>query len=80
MFPKIGVPQNEWFIMENTIKMDDLGGKPPILETPICFFLFSLSQVVHWAKVAAMTFCAMFFLLPLIFDLSLGIAMSNSWW
>ena len=25
MFPKIGVPQNGWFIMENLIKMDDLG-------------------------------------------------------
>ena len=25
MFPKIGVPQNGWFIMENHIKMDDLG-------------------------------------------------------
>ena len=28
MFPKIGVPQNGWFIMENLIKMDDLGGTP----------------------------------------------------
>ena len=34
MFPKIGVPQNEWFITENPIKMDDLG-VPFFLETPI---------------------------------------------
>ena len=25
VFPKIGVPQNGWFIMENLIKIDDLG-------------------------------------------------------
>ncbi len=28
--PKILVPQNAWSIMENPIKMDDLGGKPPL--------------------------------------------------
>ena len=33
VFPKIGVPQNGWFIMETPIIMNDLG-VPLFLETP----------------------------------------------
>ena len=39
VFPKIWVPQNGWFIMENLIKMDDLGyhyfWKHPYIDTEI---------------------------------------------
>ena len=37
VFPKIGIPQNGWFIMENPIKMDDLG-IPLLLERPKLIF------------------------------------------
>ena len=42
VFPKIGVPQNGWFIMEHPIKMDDLGVHL-FLEASICsYFVESL--------------------------------------
>ena len=34
VFPKIGVPQNGWFRMENPIKMDDLGVYPYFWKHP----------------------------------------------
>ena len=47
VFPKIGVPQNGWFIMENPIKMDDLG-VPLFSETPILNpFFCTLAQSVR---------------------------------
>ena len=45
MFPKIAVPQNGWFIMEPSIKMDDSGENPLFSETSI-FLLFPWA-IIH---------------------------------
>ena len=40
VFPNIGVPQNGWYIMENPIKLDDLGGATIFGNTHLSFWGF----------------------------------------
>ena len=53
LFPKMVVPQDGWFIMENHIKMDDLGGKPTILGNTHLYLTtweFSISDFLPLTK------------------------------
>ena len=63
MFPKIGVPQNGWFIMENPTRMADFGGKHTgnthiVLSQSICSFLTPLREddpKFHWTCICFQT-------------------------
>ena len=51
VFPKIGIPQHGWFMMENPIKMDDLGyhyfWKHPSLQHVRLFVRFVISPYLR---------------------------------
>ena len=53
--PKIAIPENGWFIVENPIKMDDLG-VPLFLEIPISQLCLQYLKVPKMERIAVISY------------------------
>ena len=56
VFPKIGISQNGWFIMENPIKMDDFGGKTTIFGNTYMGFLLQSASFLQFSSSSLFSF------------------------
>ena len=70
VFPKIAVPQKGWFIMENPIIMDDLGGTTIFGNIHVYLILLVFIWAMFWNQAFG---CAMLLSLDLIVTLCISV-------